>query len=122
VAAPAVSAAPTAPRPSPGRTIANPGDPAVKPPVLLSEDKVPYPFRAINRRIATSVVVRALVDEQGRVGEVAVVQSSGQPPDLGFDEAALKRVRSRRYRPARRNDVPVAIWLLVRIEFRPPPS
>ena len=92
----------------------------MKPPVLLSEDKVPYPSRAINRRIATSVVVRALVDEQGRVGEVTVVQPSGQPPDFGFDEAALKRVRSRRYRPARRNDIPVAMWVLVRVDFKPP--
>jgi TonB family protein len=54
------------------------------------------------------------------VTDVAIVQPSGQPAELGFDDAALKRVRSRRYRPARRHDVPVAMWVIVRIEFRPP--
>jgi TonB family protein len=87
---------------------------------MVSEEKVPYPSRAVVRRISTSVVVRALVDEQGRVSQAAVVQPSGQPPEFGFDEAALKRVRSRTYRPARRNGVPVPIWVLVRVDFRPP--
>jgi TonB family protein len=118
---PAGGPAPEAPAPVPGRSIADARDPAVQPPVLQSEDKVPYPSRAISRRIATTVVVRALVDEQGRVAEATLIQPSGQPAALGFDEAALKRVRSRRYRPARRQGVPVAMWVLVRIDFKPPP-
>ena len=108
-----------APGPASGRSVADPSDPAVRPPVLLSEEKVPYPSRAVGRRIAASVVVRALVDEKGRVSEATVIQPSGQPAEYGFDEAALKRVRSRRYRPARRLDTPVAIWVLVRIDFKP---
>jgi len=119
---PTPAAAPTAmPTPSSAPTnVADPRDPGVKPPVLVSEDQVPYPSRAISRRISASVVVRALVDSQGHVTDVAIVQPSGQPAELGFDDAALKRVRSRRYRPARRHDVPVAMWVIVRIEFRPP--
>jgi protein TonB len=101
--------------------VADASDPSVTPPALQSEENVPYPQRAILRRIATSVVVRALVDEQGRVAEASLVQASGQPRAYGFDEAALKRVRSRRYKPARRNGVPVAIWVLVKVDFRPPP-
>ena len=120
-APPPGGAAAAVPGPASGRAVADPSDPTVKPPVMLSEEKVPYPSRAANRRISTSVVVRALVDEQGRVSEATVVRSSGQPPDFGFDEAALKRVRSRRYRPARRQDVPVPIWVVVRIDFRPIP-
>jgi len=104
-----------------GRQFADPSDPAVRPPGLISEEQVPYPPRAIPRRIATTVVVRALVDETGKVAEAAVIQSSGQPPDYGFDQAALNRVKGRKYRPARRNDVPVPIWVVVRVEFRPPP-
>jgi serine/threonine-protein kinase len=119
VAGPAPGAAPS---PSPvGPSPADPSDPAVRPPGLVSEDPVPYPARAVPRRISTVVVVRALVDERGRVVEAAVLQPSGQPAEYGFDDAALKRVRSRRYRPARRNDVPVPIWVVVRVEFRPPP-
>jgi TonB family protein len=117
---PAGAAPATAP-PAVGRAVADPSDPAVKPAVFVSEEPVSYPLRAVGRRISTSVVVRALVDERGRVTETAVVQPSGQPPWYGFDEAALRGVRSRRYRPARRNGVPVAIWVVVRVEFRPPP-
>jgi TonB family protein len=116
---PAVTVA-APPGAAPGRAVADPKDPAVQPPVLQSEDRVPYPLHAISRRITTTVVVRALIDEQGRVGEATVIQPSGQPAALGFDEAALKRVRSRRYRPARRQGVPIAIWVLVRIDFKPP--
>lgn len=110
--------------PAPGRIApADPADPAVRPPSLVSEDPVPYPRRASAARITTVVVVviRALVDETGRVTEASITQASGQPPEFGFDEAALKRVRSRKYRPARRHDVPVPIWLVIRLEFRPPP-
>jgi protein TonB len=102
--------------------VADPNDPAVTPPVVQSEERVSYPPRALSRRITTSVVVRALVNEEGRVSEASLVQPSGQPAAYGFDEAALRRVRSRRYRPARRNGVPVAIWVVVRVEFRPPPQ
>jgi TonB family protein len=121
-ASPTPAAAPTAtPTPTSGLpAVADPKDPGVKPPVLVSEDQVPYPSRAISRRISASVVVRALVDPQGRVMDVAIVQPSGQPAELGFDDAALKRVKSRRYRPARRHDVPVGMWVIVRIDFRPP--
>ena len=101
---------------------ADPSDPAVRAPGLLSEDPVPYPRRAAAARLATTVVVvvRALIDETGRVTEAAITQASGQPPEMGFDDAALKRVRSRKYRPARRHDIPMPIWVVIRVEFRPP--
>jgi len=113
----AVATASPASRPAP----ADPADPAVRPPALISEDPVPYPRRAMSARLAAVVVVRALVEETGRVVEATVTQPSGQPAAYGFDEAALKRVRSRKYRPARRNNVPVPIWVVIRVEFRPPP-
>jgi len=115
---PVAATAPPAGRVAP----ADPADPAVRAPGLLSEDPVPYPRRAATARIATTVVVvvRALIDETGRVTEASITQASGQAPEMGFDEAALKRVRSRKYRPARRHDVPVPIWVIIRVEFRPP--
>ena len=100
---------------------ADPSDPAVRPPGLVSEEQVPYPARAISRRLSAVVVVRALVDETGKIAEAAVIQASGQPLDYGFEQVALRRVKGRKYRPARRNEVPVPIWVVVRVEFRPPP-
>jgi TonB family protein len=115
------------PGPSAGQTggrqaVADPSDPAVRPPTLVSEAQIPYPARAISRRLSAAVVVRAMVDETGKVSEATVIQASGQPLDYGFEHAALARVRGRKYRPARRNDVPVPIWVVVRVEFRPPPA
>jgi TonB family protein len=72
-------------------------------------------------RVSTSVTVRALIDERGRVAEATILRGSGQPAAFGFDETALRGVRSRRYRPAQRQGVPVAMWVIVRIDFRPPP-
>jgi TonB family protein len=116
-------AAGSSPGPPDRMAPADPSDPAVRPPGLISEDPVPYPRRATAARLTgpVVVVVRALVDENGRVAEATIAQVSGQPADYGFDDAALKRVRSRKYRPARRHDVAVPIWVIVRLEFRPPP-
>ncbi len=116
---PVAAASPSTARRAP----AAPGVPAVRPPALLCEDPVPYPRRAAALRLSTTVtvVVRALIDETGRVTETSISQGSGHPAEIGFDEAALRRVRSRKYRPARRDDVPVPIWVIIRVEFRPPP-
>ena len=121
--APTPAPGPAAPSPSPASrpAPADPSDPAVRPPGLVSEDPVPYPRRALSARLAAVVVVRALVDEAGRVVEATITQPSGQPAEYGFDEAALKRVRSRKYRPASRHNTAVPIWVVVRVEFRPPP-
>jgi TonB family protein len=116
----AAATAPAAPTPTPGRAIADPSDPTVKPPVFQSANPVPYPLNALRMRISTSVTVRALVDERGRVTEATILRGSGQPAAFGFEDAALRGVRSRRYRPAQRQGVPVAMWVLVRIDFLPP--
>jgi TonB family protein len=116
--APGTAAPPATSTPTSGPVVADPGDPGVTPPVVRFAPTIPYPSPAISRRISTSVVVRALVDAQGRVAEAAVVESSGQPREFGFEEAALRGVRGRRYRPARRGDVPVAMWVMVRVHFR----
>jgi TonB family protein len=118
---PAAATTPASPAPTPGREIADPSDPTVKPPVFQFADPVPYPRNALRMRVSTSVTVRALIDERGRVAEATILRGSGQPAAFGFDETALRGVRSRRYRPAQRQGVPVAMWVIVRIDFRPPP-
>jgi TonB family protein len=98
---------------------ADPSEPGVTPPVVRLDPKIRYPPPATARRLAASVVVRALVDEQGRVAEAAVTQPSGHATSIGFEEAALQKIRGRRYAPARRAGVPVRMWVLVRVDFRP---
>jgi TonB family protein len=55
-----------------------------------------------------------LVDEEGRVVEHRVHLGSGH---TAFDEAAAAAARALRYRPARRDDEPVPVWVLVRISL-----
>jgi len=49
------------------------------------------------------------------VGDVIVQETAGHP-DL--DEAAAEAVRRWRFDPARRGNDPVAMWVLLPVEFR----
>ena len=57
--------------------------------------------------------VHVLLD--GRVGDVVVQQSAGHP-DL--DQAAIDAVRRWRFEPARRGNDPVAMWVLLPVQFQ----
>ena len=71
-----------------------------------------YPGRALAAGLEGKVVVHALVDRKGRVIETRVMQS-----DPTFDAAAVKAVRQWRFKPARSNGQPVAVWVAVPIRF-----
>jgi TonB family protein len=93
-------------------------DPEVTLPELVDEGPAggyPEMARIMGRR--GRVVVEALVDEKGRVLEARTVESS--TTGLGFEEAAERKVLGRRYRPARKNDVPVRVRIRVAVQFIP---
>jgi TonB family protein len=120
---PAVTTPPT-PEPLPPPTTLPPvrpgdlveaSDPAVTLPVFLEGRSVPYPPAAERLQREGSVVVEALVDETGAVSEVNVVEPS--VPGMGFEAAAIRQVRSRRYRPATKDGVPVRVRVRIRVNF-----
>jgi TonB family protein len=86
--------------------------------VALTQTRPVYPPRALERRISGTVWLNALVDEMGRVAEVTLLRASMQ--GLGFEEAATRHVRSRLYRPATKQGVPVRVWVPIMVEFRLP--
>jgi len=98
----------------PGSLVA-PEDPDLTPPVLVFQPRLDFPSIAFLRRAEGTVLVRALVDETGRVSEVRVVRPSVQR--LGFDEEAVAHARKRRYRPATKNSVPVKTWVTIEVRF-----
>jgi len=104
----------TAPAVAPGSLVA-PEDPDLTPPVLVFQPRLDFPSIAFLRRAEGTVLVRALVDETGRVSEVRVVRPSVQR--LGFDEEAVAHARKRRYRPATKNSVPVKTWVTIEVRF-----
>jgi TonB family protein len=74
-------------------------------------------YPAIARRVGTggTVFLRALIDVEGNVGSIEIVQ---EPPlDLGFTEAAVSAVSCRKYEPGLFRGRPVAVFLNVVVEF-----
>jgi TonB family protein len=69
----------------------------------------------MRRRVSGTVWVRALVDETGAVTEVTLDRAS--PTGLGFEDAAMRSVRTRVYRPGTKRGVPVRVWLPIAVEF-----
>jgi len=74
-----------------------------------------YPASARNLGIQGTTLLSILVDNDGRVADVVVKQSAGHP-DL--DQAAADAVRRWRFEPARRGSEPVAMWVLLPVEFK----
>lgn len=59
------------------------------------------------------VVLRVLVDENGRVKEVQVLRSAG----FGFDEEAKKAIRQSLFEPAKHHGKPVPCYVRVPVRF-----
>jgi protein TonB len=74
-----------------------------------------YPSSALRQGIQGTAMLKVHVLIDGRVGDVLVQQSAGHP-DL--DQAAIEAVRRWRFEPARRGSDPVAMWVLLPVQFQ----
>ena len=74
-----------------------------------------YPSSALRQGIQGTTLLKVHVLIDGRVGDVLVQQTAGHP-DL--DQAAVEAVRRWRFEPARRGNDPVAMWVLLPVEFQ----
>ncbi|HEY6321948.1 MAG TPA: TonB family protein [Thermoanaerobaculia bacterium] len=86
-------------------------------PVLIESSGVKpvYPEEALRAGLEGLVVLEAIVDERGKVGdEIKVVRGLGH----GFDEAAVAAVRQWRFRPATRDGKPIKVRRIFPIVFR----
>jgi len=83
-------------------------------PRLVHKVNPTYPFRAKRRGVEGKVIVRFLVDKQGRVSECSVVQAE---PEGVFEESALKAVTKWRFKPGMKDKKPVSTWVQVPIRF-----
>ena len=78
--------------------------------------KPAYPPAARRAKVRGTVHLEVIVQSDGTVGDVTVVDSSR--PGSGFEEAAVAAVKRWRYTPALRNDRPVDASILVRVDFQ----
>jgi protein TonB len=89
----------------------------VTPPLLVKAAEPVYPVLARRLKRHARVLVRALVDENGKVVKAEVAE--GDPSRLGFDEAALSAAYKMAYKPAMKGGVPVKMWIELPVTFRP---
>ena len=87
--------------------------PDAEAPVLVTRIDPRYPDFARRANLSGDVVLRLLIETDGKVSRVEVI--SGAPG--GMTEAASDAVRRWTYRPARSGGQPVAVWRVVRVHF-----
>lgn len=83
-------------------------------PVVVRKVEPIYPDDARLARIEGHVILQAIVDKNGDVTEVTVLESTNPR----FNEAAMEAVRQRKYKPAIKDGKPIAIYFTIRVDFR----
>jgi protein TonB len=85
----------------------------VKAPVLLHKVAPEYPERMRGGRIAATVIVRCVIDKNGRVRNPQVIVGALPP----FNAAVVDAVQKWRYTPGSRNGIAVETYLNVTVTF-----
>lgn len=75
-----------------------------------------YPAIARQQRVSATVVVSALIDENGHVIQVKILRGLGR---LGIDEAAQRAMRAAKFSPPMKAGKKVKTWYPQTMEFRP---
>ena len=95
-------------------TLVERGEPGVTNPKCVRCPGIPFPEAAKRSRLQGVVELSFLIDENGEVGELQVLESGGQV----FDDAVLETVKSWRYEPAMKQGVRVKIRWVQRFRFQ----
>ncbi|MFQ5865204.1 MAG: energy transducer TonB [bacterium] len=74
-----------------------------------------YPEIARKAGIEGKVIVQVLVSEKGEVIRTKVIKTLGHS---GCDEAAVRAIRSVKWKPALQRDKPVKVWVAIPVIFR----
>jgi TonB family protein len=101
-----------------------PKKPVIKEPELIEFVNATYPPEAMKQGIEANVGLLLTIDKEGRVTNA----ESPEPVGNGFDEAAIAAARQFRFKPATRDDKPVATkirylykFTLTTVQAPPPP-
>ncbi|TVR66294.1 MAG: energy transducer TonB [Gemmatimonadales bacterium] len=96
------------------------GDPELEQPVpLYGEDPIAYPLDLWDEGVEGTALLRLLVNEEGAVDSIEVVESSGHD---GLDEAARAGARDLRFEPGRVNGKRSPMWASLPVEFSTRPQ
>jgi TonB family protein len=91
--------------------------PRLSAPELKEHPEPVYPAEALAQRLSASVELELTIDARGQVSDARVLTPAGH----GFDEAALRAVRTWTFEPAKQGGMPVQSLVQLTIPFEPPP-
>ena len=83
-------------------------------PEIISSTKPVYTELARRARVSGTVIVEAIIDEQGNVGNVRVLK--GQP--MGLDKAAVDAIKTWKFKPAMKAGKPVKVYYVLTVNFQ----
>ena len=87
----------------------------VNPPELLEFQRPVYPKNLRERDVEGKVMLKVLIDKEGKAEEIQIFESSGYKM---FDQIAIKSVRQWRFKPARKENQQRESWVLIPINFQ----
>ena len=97
-----------------GGGVYRPGN-GVSQPQLVREVTPKYTTEAMRAKVQGTVMVEAVVLPDGTVGTCTIIRSLD--PKFGLDEEALKAARQWRFRPGMRLGEPVAVRVIIALDF-----
>jgi TonB family protein len=83
-------------------------------PEILSSTRPIYTELARRARVTGTVIVEAIIDEQGNVTDARVLK--GLP--MGLSQAALDAIKSWKFKPAMRDGQPVRVYYVLTVNFQ----
>ena len=84
-------------------------------PVVVKNVKPDYTPDALAERIEGVVTLDAVVKADGSVGDVTVTESLDK--EKGLDEQAVRAMKQWEFKPGRKDDMPVAVLVTVKMSF-----
>jgi len=83
-------------------------------PEMIYQVQPEYPAEAKAQGIEGAVWIKALVDTVGNAIKAMVARSSGAKT---LDEASLFAAKEFRFKPALKDNKPVAVWVTFKVDF-----
>ncbi len=84
-------------------------------PEIQYREPIPYPESAKEKNLNGHVTINILVDKEGRVDQVKLLDSS---PEGVFDQVALSAVKDWSFSPAEYKGQVVAVWVKQKLKFQ----
>ena len=84
------------------------------PPLPIDKPEPGYSSEAREAKVNGTVVLAAVIDQDGHVADVALIRPLG----MGLDENAVETIRTWTFKPAQQNGSPRAVRVVIEITFR----